>query len=146
MRRIGLGAQFSVNMFLEGTWGIFGDSWGPSQVVLAAASFCQEVPQLHLTPLHNSLCTQPKHRICSTHIGICFNLCPAVYGSHRSTGLFSVFAAFEHLSLPISGQRQAEAASAPRRSTLPTAQATSFGAQLPGPQHLRTGCFPVPQL
>lgn len=118
------------NMLLRVVWGIFGEPWGLSQVMLVAASFCQEVPQLRMAPLHNFLFTSLKYRICSIHIGICFNLTPCHPGSHGSTGQLSLL----HLktSPPISGQRQAEEASVPRLSTLPKAQATSFGAQLPG--------------
>lgn len=48
--------------------------------------------------------------------------------SHGSTGLFSIFAAFGKCSLP----SQASARSRHLQSTLPKAQATCFGAQLPG--------------
>lgn len=84
------------NILLRGAWGIFGEPWGLSQVTLVAASFCQEVPQLRMAPLHNFLCTWLKYRICSIHIGVCFNLTPCHPDSHGSTGQFSLSAAFEN--------------------------------------------------
>lgn len=84
------------NILLRGAWGIFGEPWGLSQVMLVAASFCQEVPQLRMAPLHNFLCTWLKYRICSIHIGICFNVTPCHPDSHGSTGQFSLSAAFEN--------------------------------------------------
>lgn len=79
-------------------------------------------------PLHNLMCTQPEHRICSIHTGICFNICPAIL-THTEARVSSQ--SLLHLENVPSHLRPA-----PCRGIfsppLPKAQATCFGAQLPG--------------
>lgn len=116
-----------------GSLGHFGEPWGLLQVMLVAAASVRKYPSSTYSPpprrpLHNLMCTQPEHRICSIHTGICFNICPAIL-THTEARVSSQ--SLLHLENVPSHLRPA-----PCRGIfsppLPKAQATCFGAQLPG--------------
>lgn len=149
-------AKFRVNILSLGSLGHFGEPMDLFTGHAGCCHFCQEAPQLHVTPppLHNLLCTRPEHRLCPIHTGIGFNICPVILTHTEARVSPHSLLHLKKYSLPSQASARLKRPQSLNCPPLPEAQATSFGTQLPGtrgiseqgappaPRTLPTGPFP----